>query len=301
MRRVVLAVAVSAALGVAPAARSEEVSAPEAAASAPSTQWVFYLRDGRTLRGAVVARDAFTITLLLAADGQRVRFEEDLVRRVEGPPLPEAPPRPPPPWRQDPSGSRALASPTGLLPAAGEVTVLTRLATIGAQVGVLGLGEVGVEAMLPVLYARDAAGNALLRASAGWRLGPVALRGGAAASLHAGGVGAVFLFGAATLGDADRHLSLYAGPSLPGAVVAGGFADVGASVEGAWRFHRWFGAATEHWVGDADGGRRTAHALALRLFTGPAAIDVGALLVPHIDRVTPWVGVSWQVSAGRAP
>ena len=57
-----------------------------AAAAAP--EWLLYLKDGRVLRGEIVDRDATQLTVVLARTGERVVFDEALLRQVEGPRLP---------------------------------------------------------------------------------------------------------------------------------------------------------------------------------------------------------------------
>jgi hypothetical protein len=59
-----------------------------AAAADPAESWLLYLKDGRVLRGEVVDRDATTLTVVVAKTGEKVVFEEALLRRAEGPPLP---------------------------------------------------------------------------------------------------------------------------------------------------------------------------------------------------------------------
>jgi len=62
------------------------LAAGSAAAAAP--EWLLYLKDGRVLRGEIVDRDAERLTVVVAKTGERVVFEEALLRRAEGPPLP---------------------------------------------------------------------------------------------------------------------------------------------------------------------------------------------------------------------
>lgn len=58
------------------------------AASAAAPEWLLYLKDGRVLRGEIVDRDAERVTVLVTKTGEQVVFEESLLRRAEGPPLP---------------------------------------------------------------------------------------------------------------------------------------------------------------------------------------------------------------------
>jgi hypothetical protein len=58
----------------------------EPAAATPPEASVVYLKDGRVLRGVFIDRDATTITLDTSTG--RVAFDESLLRRIVGPPLP---------------------------------------------------------------------------------------------------------------------------------------------------------------------------------------------------------------------
>ncbi|HET9553744.1 MAG TPA: hypothetical protein VFP50_12315 [Anaeromyxobacteraceae bacterium] len=264
---------------------------------------VAVMKDGRSVTGRLTRRCEGAFTLEDEA-AHPVELREDDVRSLGAPGgepsagLPPAPEPPSAPWRADVARGRMLASPTGLAPAAGELVLSTAQAQVALEAGVLPWLSLSAATTPQLAYARALGDNATVSAAAGgswrWLHGRAGVRG----DFGAGGFSAAYVYGTVTAGGPDRNLTVYAGPPLPGAALAGTFRDRILAVGGAWRLASWASAATEHWVA-LDGGRDTAHALAFRFMAEPIAFEVGGIGVTGAGRWLPWLGVSWRLRRGE--
>lgn len=161
----------------------------------------------------------------------------------------------------------------------------------------------------------------------------VALKGGAPVSdnLHVAGgleflvlpgltfgsrpqpIAAGFLFGSATYGRADRHLTLSVGKPVM-AQLGGGSVnsmDLIATLSGNVRIHRHIGLITENWLVMADIANSqvgSAHAFGARFMVESIAADLGFIWVGGIGGNSgfgllslvpiPWVDFTWNFSLG---
>lgn len=95
-----------------------------------------------------------------------------------------------------------------------------------------------------------------------------------------------FLFGTATVGDADRHLSLSLGrPVYPWKFFNNYHYEAVATVSGLWRVHRHVALLTESWALRLSySGNLSSQFLfsgGVRLMWGRLAMDLGGILFLH--------------------
>jgi hypothetical protein len=248
------------------------------------------LADGRVIRGVVVAHDDTTLTIRDRRSGDTRLPLADVLDR-----------RPSPRWGfgeavADPARGRLLATPTALRLERGEVAVaIAGFVQPSVTVGVLPGVQLRASGVVPSLYAGDDAFSGALAVQAGFSpLRRLHLAGGVTGSLERSG-GAAFLFGLATLGTPNGHVTVYAGPPAVSAAHVGVLSDTVLAAGGALRLHRFGGIVGEQWLARREGEARMVSSLAGRAFLGGWALDLG-LLVAYGDGPTdtaPWLGVSF--------
>jgi hypothetical protein len=202
-------------------------------------------------------------------------------------------------WFVDPSAGRTGAVPTALLGrprtvTASQVGPVTQVEAIPLPHLAVAVGTAWETQLTP-----DVGANGHLTLRAALPLGRwVTVGGGALGALSSTGGGALFLFGVATFGTPEAHLSLYVGPPSPGSAAAGEFGDRVGSIEALWRPNRHVALLTEHWVG-LDGEPEVANLVGARLLGRLGALDLGLLRVPSRSAPLPWLAVSLGPWGGR--
>jgi hypothetical protein len=199
----------------------------------------------------------------------------------------------------DPGRTRYLYSPSAFMLGEGEGYVSqTELLFTSVAYGLNDHLTVGVGTALPFLFSAGGKGMNFV--------GTVKAGGSVSEHLHlavgaqgfllpSAGVGAGFLFGTATIGTPDAHLSLSAGPPF---LADGGESDLGGllySVSGALRVSDGVALVTENWI--IPGGEEpfNVYSGAVRFIGQKLAVDAGLVFLEGSPVALPWVDFTWRL------
>lgn len=247
------------------------------------------LADGQQLRGYVVEETDENYVLELAAGGRMeiasssvksVRVNERITADAKTGELREG----------DPNRTRYFYSPSAHMLKAGEGYFSQKeLLFSSVAYGVTDNISVLAGAVLPFWFMGNGSGfNFIFGAKAGGEVAPGVHLAAGAETLMLPGFGyssspsmlfAGFLFGTATFGDEEQHLSVSVGrPFFFSRFGSGAPAELIATLSGSIRVHKHVALVTENWlipsstmtVGFFSGG--------LRLMAGRIAVDLGAIV-----------------------
>ncbi len=265
------------------------------------------LKDGQELRGVVVHEDARVVVVELA-DGDRMELparqvksiavEKNARLRDNG----EV-------WFQDPNRTRYLYAPSGMMLRQGEGYFSQKeLFFSSMNYGLTDHLTVQVGAVLPAWLINggfNLIGGIKLGTSVGDRLhlavGAQGLILPGVMGVGSGGGGAVgFLFGTATYGTPDAHLSLALGTPFMFAQGTDVFSNhYIAALSGNVRLSQRVSLVSENWllptVGMAPNGELPMlNSLAARVFGESWAVDLGAIRVPGFPIPVPWLDFTYN-------
>lgn len=298
-----LALAAALSLLAAPPTRPDpppaERSTPEPEARAMSR---VTLQDGQVLRGFVVSRDAEHVVLELAAGG-RLELSASVVETIEE--ESEARLRPDGEvWLPDPNRTRYLYAPSGMMLRQGEGYFSQKeLFFTSMNYGVTDHLTLQAGAVLPAWLIQNGI-NFIGGLKVGGSLSDTVHLAAGAQALFLPGLmdsGAVtgFVFGTATYGTPDAHLSLAAG--VPFSLYARGWDVVGNAplftLSGNLRVGRQFALVSENWLLPAlaqDVSLPMINSLAGRIFGESWAVDIGLIRIPELSIPVPWLDFSWN-------
>jgi hypothetical protein len=252
------------------------------------------LRDGQQLRGRLLAFDEAGITLELEGGAllhvpaaSLERIERASAARTEVDPARLS---------LDPGRTRYLYSPSAFMLRGGEGYVSqTELLLTSFAWGVSDHLTVGLGSALPFLFASGGA-NFVGAVKVGGSVGEhLHLAAGAQALWLPGldaSVGGGFLFGTATVGTPDAHLSLSAGPPFG----PGGAGDLFFTLSGAVRVSERVALVSENWLfPGADG---TVLSGAVRLTGSRLGVDAGLVFLEGASVPLPWLDFIWSFGTG---
>lgn len=258
----------------------------------PAAPAVITLRDGQRLRGALIAQDEAGATLDLEG-GARMLVPTASVARIELAPVASTVRRPP-----DPSRTRYLYSPSAFMLGRGEGSVSqTELVLTSVAFGLTDHLTVGVGTSLPLLLASDGEGLNFT--------GTVKAGGSVSEHLHlavtaqglllpGSAVSVGILFGTATFGTPDAHVSVSAGSPFAADGADGDLGGILYSVSGAVRVSDGISLVTENWI--VPGGEEAFNVIsgALRFLGQRLAVDAGLVFFEGSPLALPWIDFTWR-------
>jgi hypothetical protein len=281
---------------------SEEASKAEKEAE-PALSRVT-LKDGQALLGRVVSQDKERLVLELAG-GARVELPADAVERVEEEKRAEVRDNGEI-WFQDPNRTRYLYVPSAFMLRAGEGYFSQKeLVFSSFSFGVTDHITLQAGAVIPAWFAPNGLG---LNFIGGLKVGgSVSERFHLAAGAQAlvlpslgtsGPIGGGFLFGTATYGTPDAHVSLATGvPFFLGTNAPNTLDALLVTVSGNLRVGQGTALVTENWIIPAAqiyNDVPMVNSLALRFFGTNWAVDVGAVRVPGTAIPIPWLDFAYN-------
>jgi hypothetical protein len=261
------------------------------------------LKDGQELRGVVVHRDARIVVVELATGG-RLELPATQVERVEAEPHAQVRANGEV-WFQDPNRTRYLYAPSGMMLRQGEGYFSQKeLFFSSMNYGLTDHITVQVGAVVPAWLA-----------SGGFNLiGGVKVGGSVTDRLHLaigaqalflpsllGGEGgaAGFLFGTATYGTPDAHVSLALGKPF---TFASGEEVLNrhyiVALSGNVRMTQTLALVTENWLMPtlslSDNQLPMINSLALRIFGEHWSVDLGGIRIPEVPIPIPWLDFTYN-------
>ncbi|MFY0524080.1 hypothetical protein ACN28I_13220 [Archangium gephyra] len=263
------------------------------------------LKDGQELHGVVVHQDQRVVVVELA-DGDRMELPARQVKdiavernaqvRDDG----EI-------WFQDPNRTRYLYAPSGMMLRQGEGYFSQKeLFFSSLSIGLTDNITVQAGAVLPAWLLGAPGFNFIGGIKVGGSIGDrLHLAAGAQGLVmpglggYSGAVG--FVFGTATYGTADAHLSLGLGKPFTLTLNGGGSLDssVIATLSGNIRVSRRVALVTENWLMASPdmgiyGQLPMLNSLAVRLFGESWAVDLGGIRVPGLPIPIPWLDFAYN-------
>jgi hypothetical protein len=262
------------------------------------------LKDGQQLHGVVVHEDHQVVVVELP-DGDRLELPARQVkdisvqRNVQVRDNGEI-------WFQDPNRTRYLYAPSGMMLRQGEGYFSQKeLFFSSLSYGLTDNITVQAGAVLPAWLIPGAfnfIGGVKVGGSIGDRLHlAVGAQGLAVPGLGTGFGGAVgFVFGTATYGTPDAHLSLGLGKPFMLFNGGGGLdSSVIGTLSGNIRVSQRAALVTENWLLMAPGANLNGqlpmlNSLAVRLFGESWAVDLGGIYVPGTPMLIPWLDFAYN-------
>ena len=264
------------------------------------------LTTGDTLRGTLVSADATTVVLALAGAGQITlqrttiaSIAEDTRARVtdDGTII-----------RRDPNRTRYLYGPSAFGLEAGEgyfsqKELFFSAVAYGITDNITVLGGTALPLLIFAIIDGDgeAAGlNAILATKFSYTAIEETLHFAAGAETlvakFADLVSIGFVFGSATYGNDERHLTLSVGKPF---MLSKSEQDLGPlilTLSGAYRISRRVGVVMENWVmlPDDDAELFRLHGLAARLIFENVAVDIGGVLIDDTNFPVPWLDFTYN-------
>ncbi|WPB73872.1 hypothetical protein KYC5002_33150 [Archangium violaceum] len=261
------------------------------------------LKDGQELHGVVVRQDNQVVVVELA-DGDRLELPARQVKdiavernaqvRDNG----EI-------WFQDPNRTRYLYAPSGMMLRQGEGYFSQKeLFFSSINYGLTDFITVQAGAVFPAWVINGGfnfIGGVKVGGSVGDRLHLAAGAQGLVIPGVAGGLGGTlgFVFGTATYGTPDAHLSLGVGKPFT-LSNSGGELDrnIIATLSGNVRLSQRVALVTENWLiptlGTGTGDLPMLNSLAVRLFGESWAVDLGGIRVPGLPIPIPWLDFAYN-------
>lgn len=278
----------------APPAATSPGAPPPGDGPAPGAQVVVGLKDGQTLRGTLISRDAAGLVLDLGG-GTRVNVVASQVEELRAEAGGSRPG-----WMGDANRTRYLYSPSGFMLKQREAYFSqTELLFSSLAFGVTDFLTLGLGCAVPALFAKDGAnlvGTLKLGVSAGEY---VHLAAGTQLLWLPGvdsGASVGFVFGTVTVGTPDLHLGVSVGPPIAIGSSASKVGDLLFSVSGSWRVARSLALVTENWFfpSATTTEAKMVNALAARILGEHIAVDLGFLRVPGSSVPIPWLDFTYN-------
>lgn len=257
------------------------------------------LKDGQQLHGVVVHRDTQTVVVELAAGG-RMELPAHLVKSVEDERNAQVRDNGEV-WFQDPNRTRYLYAPSAMMLRQGEGYVSQKeLFFSSVSYGLTDNVTLQAGAILPLWLAGENGFNVIGGVKIGGSLTDRLHLAGGAQALVVPTYGAMgFLFGTATYGTPDAHLSLAVG--APFTLVQGSSSiasQVITTLSGNVRMSQRLALVTENWLMPAyissNSELPMLNSLALRIFGQQWAVDIGAVRVPGAPFPIPWLDFAYN-------
>ncbi len=298
-----------------PPASTSEAPAPEAPEAAPEAAKAdaeekepplsrVKLKDGQVLMGRVVSQDKARVVLELTSGG-RVELPAESVESVEEEERAEVRGNGQI-WFQDPNRTRYLYVPSAFMLRAGEGYFSQKeLIFSSLSYGLTDNVTLQVGAAIPFWFVANGQGLNLI--------GGVKVGGSLSEHFHlsagaqalvlpgvfgSGPVGGGFVFGTATYGTPDAHLSLAAGvPFVLGTSGPNPFDYLLLTASGNLRIGQGTALVTENWLLPSvsiNNELPLLNSLALRFFGTNWAVDVGAIRVPGVGFPIPWLDFAYN-------
>ncbi|AKJ02313.1 hypothetical protein ATI61_108298 [Archangium gephyra] len=262
------------------------------------------LKDGQELHGVVVRQDSQVVVVELA-DGDRMELPARQVKdittehnaqvRDNG----EI-------WFQDPNRTRYLYAPSGMMLRQGEGYFSQKeLFFSSMNYGLSDNITVQAGAVVPAWLLGAGGFNFIAGVKVGGSVGDRLHLAAGAQGLFIPGIGtgiggAVgFVFGTATYGTPDAHLSLGLGKPFT-LTNSGGSLDstLITTISGNLRVSQRVALVTENWlmptIGITSGQLPMLNSLAVRLFGESWAVDLGGIRVPGLAIPIPWVDFAYN-------
>lgn len=104
-----------------------------------------------------------------------------------------------------------------------------------------------------------------------------------------------FLFGTATLGTPDAHLSLSAGPPFLADAGDGALGGLIYTVSGALRLSDGIALVTENWIIPGGDEPFNVYSGAVRFMGQRLAVDAGLVLLEGVPVALPWIDFTWRL------
>lgn len=260
------------------------------------------LKDGQELRGVVVHRDARLVVVELATGG-RLELPATQVERVEAEPHAQVRANGEV-WFQDPNRTRYLYAPSGMMLRQGEGYFSQKeLFFSSLSYGLTDNITVQVGAVLPLWLIESGAnfiGGIKVGGSVTDRL-HLALGAQALVipGLSSGSVvGMGFLFGTATYGTPDAHVSLALGKPLTfGSNESVLNRHYIVAVSGNVRMSRTVALVSENWALPTlfeNDPFPMVNSLALRIFGEHWSVDLGGVRIPEVPIPIPWLDFTYN-------
>jgi hypothetical protein len=262
------------------------------------------LKDGQELHGVVVRQDSQVVVVELA-DGDRMELPARQVKDISAEHNAQVRDNGEI-WFQDPNRTRYLYAPTGMMLRQGEGYFSQKeLFFSSINYGLTDNITVQAGAIVPAWLLGASGFNFIAGAKVGGSVGDkLHLAAGAQGLVIPGigtGIGGTvgFVFGTATVGTPDAHLSLGVGKPFT-LTNSGGSLDstVIATLSGNLRVSQRVALVTENWLfptfGSTGGQLPMLNSLAVRLFGESWAVDLGGIRVPGLGIPVPWVDFAYN-------